>query len=499
MFLRAGILSLVLLLASRVLGLLRETAQAAAFGASSLGDLAVLMFTLPDLLASIFLSGALSYVLLPAWAKCTGVEIDMLQRRLAGVLFAGAAIIFVVFAVLGGPLGALLAASAVQAGEPVRLALLLGAAALALALLAALWTTRLQHERDFVGMYGANLVVNAVLVFALFFIAARADFTRASGQFSSKTLWWLGAALLAAGALRLLWLHLRLPKRAVAGGPLSPTVTPPALPPRALWLWAGLSAGLPLVLVLVARSVAAGSAAGALASFNYAWKLVELPLVLAVQLVASLALPALAQALTRSARTEAASLALLLAWALACAALAALLGFAQPLAQLLYGYGRMDAAGLARVAQWAALGAWSLPAQAVLAVLTTLLASEQRMKPVALLYALAAGVVLVAALVLPLDGRSAMLWLSGVLSAIAVATAVLAQRFWQGAWPWRAMLAPLAVAVGAGYAARQVMWSNLPLAGVFCAGAAILVVASAYATSPQLQAALRRKRTRTHD
>jgi putative peptidoglycan lipid II flippase len=41
----------------------------------------------------------------------------------------------------------------------------LGWSALALpaALLAALWATRLQHERDFVGMYGANLVVNGVL------------------------------------------------------------------------------------------------------------------------------------------------------------------------------------------------------------------------------------------------------------------------------------------------------------------------------------------------
>ena len=57
MFVRAGLVSLLLLLASRVLGLLRETAQAAAFGNSALGDVAVLMFTLPDLVANIFVGG----------------------------------------------------------------------------------------------------------------------------------------------------------------------------------------------------------------------------------------------------------------------------------------------------------------------------------------------------------------------------------------------------------------------------------------------------------
>ena len=40
MFLRAGLLSLSLLLASRLLGLARESVQAAAFGATGLGDVA---------------------------------------------------------------------------------------------------------------------------------------------------------------------------------------------------------------------------------------------------------------------------------------------------------------------------------------------------------------------------------------------------------------------------------------------------------------------------
>ena len=69
MFLKAGALSLALLLASRLLGLARESAQAAAFGTSGLGDVAVLMLTLPDWLAGLLASGALAYVLLPHWAR----------------------------------------------------------------------------------------------------------------------------------------------------------------------------------------------------------------------------------------------------------------------------------------------------------------------------------------------------------------------------------------------------------------------------------------------
>jgi putative peptidoglycan lipid II flippase len=69
MFLRAGLVSLALLLASRVLGLLRESVQAATLGATGQGDVAILMLTLPDLLTGILAAGALSYVLLPLWAR----------------------------------------------------------------------------------------------------------------------------------------------------------------------------------------------------------------------------------------------------------------------------------------------------------------------------------------------------------------------------------------------------------------------------------------------
>ncbi|RYY95353.1 MAG: hypothetical protein EOO24_23015 [Comamonadaceae bacterium] len=83
MFLRAGVLSLALLLASRLLGVVRESALAAAFGSGGLADVAVLMLTLPDWVASVMASGALAYVLLPAWSQQQPGQVSALQRRVA--------------------------------------------------------------------------------------------------------------------------------------------------------------------------------------------------------------------------------------------------------------------------------------------------------------------------------------------------------------------------------------------------------------------------------
>ena len=180
------------------------------------------------------------------------------------------------------------------------------------ALLAALWVTRLQHERDFVGMYAANLVVNAVLVASLLALAALPGAIAADGAVVVPA---MGLALLAAVLLRLGWLFWRLPAPATAGASPRPGRSGPAL---SLWVWAMLSSGLPLALPFVARSLASASGEGALATFNYAWKLVELPLVLAIQLAASLAFPVITRAFAGEGDPAAAvRRAFALAWLLA--------------------------------------------------------------------------------------------------------------------------------------------------------------------------------------
>lgn len=488
MFLKAGALSLALLLASRVLGLARESALAGAFGASGLADVAVLMLTLPDWVAGVLASGALAYVLVPAWAGRPRAQVAATQRLVALRLVAGAALLALLLALWREPALAWLAGGLpAQWRAAGNAALLWSALALPWALLAAVWATRLQHEQDFTGMYAANLVVNGVLIAAIALAAVAA---------SDSAIQWLGAGLLAAMLVRLAWLHWRIP--AAAGDAAAVPAPAAALPRVNLWLWAALSAGLPLALPFAARSIASQSGPGALATFNYAWKLVELPLLLAIQLVATLALPAIAKAFAAedpAAARRAVRSAFALAWALACGAAAALLVGAPALASLLFGWGRMDGTAIARVAQWGAIGAWGLLPQALIAVALAVLAGRGRMKPAVLAFGLGLALLLAAGGWGFTGGARLMALLNALFGLVAIATiaALGAQvRSWL---PWRAMAISLgglvaiaAISFGASSAAAWGLWTGLGAAAV----SGLLVVGATWWGSIDLRSALAR-------
>lgn len=440
MLLKAGALSLALLLASRLLGLLRESALAATFGTSALADVAVLMLTLPDWLAGMLASGALAYVLLPAWAGRQPQEVAASQRRVAQVLAGAGAVLALLLLLLREDAVGWFAGGLPPAVRPdAAQALAWSALALPAALLAALWTTRLQHERDFLGMYSASIVVNLVLLVAIVLAAW--------GTAGVAAVAWLGCGLLAAMLLRLAWLHWRQAPVPPAAGP----VPAAPLPPWNRWLWAILAAALPLALPFAARSLASPAGEGALATFNYAWKLVELPLVLAIQLVASLAFPAIATALSGASADAASPAARLpvrtafaLAFALACACAAGLLAGAPALAQLLFGWGRMEPESLLRIAQWARTGAWGLLPQAVIAVALTVLAAQGRMKAAVLAYSLALAVFLALGASGVHEGGALMATLNFVLAALALAMVAAMGREAKRWLPWRVLAAALA-------------------------------------------------------
>lgn len=432
MFLRAGVLSLALLLASRVLGLVRESAQAAAFGASGMGDLAVLMLTLPDWLTGVLAAGALAYVLLPAWAHEESARIAASERRVARLLLAGGVLLAALMLLARHPIASWLAAGLpADLRGPAGLGLAWSAVAVPLALLAALWVTRLQHERDFVGMYAANLVVNVFLIGALW-VAAKAFRAPAA----DVTV--LGVGLVLAMLARLAWLHWRKRPFRGAGTPADEA----ALPAASVWLWAAAAAGLPLALPFAARSLASHEAPGALATFNYAWKLVELPLVLAIQLVGTLALGPISQALRGAATPQDAAAPMrrgfALAWTLACACTAGLLLAAPAVAQLLFGWGRMQQGALADVAQWGRIGGWSLLPQALVAIALAALAAQQRLRVAVLAHG---GALLVLLLAAPRQGAVLMVWLDCLWAAIALVLLYALGPDLRRWLPWRALAA----------------------------------------------------------
>ncbi|MGY8903044.1 MAG: lipid II flippase MurJ [Burkholderiales bacterium] len=508
MFVKAAAVSLTLLLLSRLLGLLRESVMAGAFGTSGLADVVVLMFALPDWFAGLLASGALAFVLLPSWAAQTRQQVASSQRLVARGLLGGGLLLALAWLLAALWQPALLLRLLVPGLPPGLLsfggqALMWSALAVPLALLAALWSTRLQHERDFTGMYAASLVVNLVLIGTLVFVAASLLQTR-----------WLvlvlGLGLLLAMLLRLVWMVLRLRnQQRLLGAMESTTPVPTArLPGPAIWLWAALSAGLPLTLPFVARSLASQQGEGALAMFNYAWKLVELPLVLAIQLVATLAFPGIVKALdgkTPQLPDAAASTvrgAMALAWGLACACACALLVAAPAIAQLLFGWGKMTPDALASIAQWGRAGAWGLLPQALIAVALTVLAAQARMRAAVAAYALALLALLALGAAGVSQGDRLMVWLNVLYVLVALVCVLAARRGWlhppsrdRGLWA-RALLPPVALLLIVDGLARLGAFAglekNLWLGFAAGAAAATAVLASSLLASPDVRAALRR-------
>ncbi|MES2508716.1 MAG: lipid II flippase MurJ [Pseudomonadota bacterium] len=488
MYLRAGVFSLGLLLLSRVLGLARESVQAAAFGSTGLGDVVIVMFTLPDLLVGILVSGALAYVLLPHWAQQDAAAQNASQKKVAIFLLVAGAVLGLGIWLLRDLLAHALAPGLSDNMKAMSAASLgWSALVLPLAMLAALWTTRLQHERDFVGMYAGNLVVNVILIAGLLEVA----WVGQAGAIAA-----LGLFLVFAMFLRMGWLGWRLwlgSARLEAVEAPVVAASPSPLPRARIWIWAGLSSGLLLLLPLAGRSIASQGGEGALASFNYAWKLVELPLVLAVQLVASLAFPAI----TRTAegtpeRDNALSVAFSLAWALACAAIAIVATFSLPLAGLLFGWGRMGQDHLEVIARWSAVGIWSLLPQALIAVMLTVMAISQRMHVAVWAYVagLAAllGFGLVAVPGVGADRGIQVMWvLNGVLAGVAVVLMVDGRRALARAFPWRSCLVSLAVAALLVSLKPLLSGRSLQFTMMACCVYGLLVLGAAVVASPQLR------------
>ena len=97
------------MLLSRLLGLARESVQAAAFGSSGMADVVIVMFALPHLLVGIFLSGALAYVLLPHWAGQSVAKQNVSQKKVAHKLLASGLLLSLVIWCLQDPLAQALA------------------------------------------------------------------------------------------------------------------------------------------------------------------------------------------------------------------------------------------------------------------------------------------------------------------------------------------------------------------------------------------------------
>jgi hypothetical protein len=154
----------------------------------------------------------------------------------------------------------------------------------------------------------------------------------------------------------------------------------------------------------------------------------------------------------------------------------------------------MDAGALARIAEWGAVGAWSLLPQALIAVALTVLAAQRRMKAAVGAYAVALGVLLAIGLWARPDGALLMWALDAVFAGVAAAAlGALGPRVKE--WlPLRSMAISLAcLTVVAVLAVKLPFDAFAPWPGLFAAvGAGLAVMAASWWGSVDLRTALAR-------
>jgi putative peptidoglycan lipid II flippase len=352
-----------MLLLGRVSGLFRELELARAFGISRQADIAVVLLTLPDLLVNLLLSGGLSSALVPRFKQLPVDAREALFRQvslLSALAFALAGVVLFLYpkAVFGlmapGVAGlSALAGSGVVAGV-----------ALALPLTALSGVTA-----AYLNAHGRYLIAGAgTLLFNLCVIAVLVLHAR-----GANTLVSLAFAIGAGATLRLVTQVAVLPRSTWHSLSLGPLADRIMLQAFAAGVFASAMALIPQVVVRAAASLL-GS--GAVASFNYAQKLVELPVGILITTISTVALTKLS-GLIAEKREDAVRLELFKDLRMACllGVLVVVLGlaFAEPVVSLLFGRGQMDPAALARVTALTRVALLGIPFVAISSLMIAVL------------------------------------------------------------------------------------------------------------------------------
>ncbi len=356
----------IALLAGRLSGLWREIELAAAFGLTLEADLAVLLLTLPDLMVNLLLSGGLGAALVPRFRALEPTQSALLLRRAMAVCFVTFATIALVVGFWPKGVLGLLAPGigAPSLASLPSLAILAVAAAIPLTALAGVSSAWLNAKQKYL-VAGIGTLIFNLCVLAFLWI-------------SGPALAALGAGIVAGAALRLASQLGAMPGSAWRSGPTQP------LPDDQLlrdFFAATLSASLMLLVPVFVRALASTLGGGSIAAFNYALKLVELPVAILLGSIATVALTTLSEQMSIGNLAEAQAAAqrhIQRGVLLAVAVVGIGAGFATPLVHLVLARGAMDAEALDTVASLLRIALLGTPALAVSGIAVAWLNAARR-------------------------------------------------------------------------------------------------------------------------
>lgn len=453
--LRVFSLSLLLLAASRLLGLVRDVVVATQFGLTGHADAALVVLSFPDLAVSLLWGAAVPAVMVPRMAGRSLPHIageGARWSRLAALLFAVVGVLVwwqqgrIVHALAPGlsNVDARLAAQAL--GWSALIALPAGAVVM-------VSNAMLQAQSRLQWQYTGQVVFNLGLIGGLI-VAAQ------TGHF-----FWVALGVVAAALARLALM--RQVSRTGIARPAEPGRTlPDGQSLRALGL-ALAASGLTVFYTLAARALMSDAGPGQLGVFQYAQRVGELPLHTVFAVASALALARLSAAEGRgdsaTAQQETRQWLRAMLWLSALIALAGMVA-APGIIRLLFGWGRMTPDAQQQVAdamRWILL---LLPLQAAQLVLATRLNSHRRIADQVLGYGAGLAALAAAGILLPVsDWRGLAAYGAAWLVAVLVLWWRLARHQADAQWRNAGVLLAALLVLGASGAALHAVALPWPL------------------------------------
>lgn len=335
------------MLLGRFSGFAREAVLASSLGVSSSGDVAVLMLSIPDLLVNILVGGGLAAALIPEFSERTSrpARVLLFQSLLVFVaVFAFVALVLM----LNAETLVMLVAPGFEREQASLAAYGLGVVVwlIPLTVASGVIAAYLNAHNHFVLVALGTLILNMVIILGLLI-----------GRYADNMLTILSVFILLGGGVRLILQYLHSCK--IEGGP-APAVKPWLLDRKIIvsYLQVAGAGSLLLCFPVIARAFASSLGEGGVAQISYAVKLVELPLAVAVTFLSVVFFPRMSKAFVedQGLYIELATWGCRITIFLSLIATASFIPIAEPVVQLVYGYGAMDALAVKNVAELFAIG-----------------------------------------------------------------------------------------------------------------------------------------------
>ena len=349
------------LILGRFAGFLREALVAKKFGLSADADIVILMLTVPDLLINILIGGALGVALIPEFAKKPEQSRKLLYQAVL-VLGSIMACLALLISLIPAPLVSFLAPG-FSGNVLERASYALGWVIwlIPLTVLSGLLVAYLHAQNRFGIAALGTAIINMTVVIGIWVSLYYEEV---------QILEWIAFCVLLGGGLRLFSQAMAVRVAWSPVGSFTPLYVNKELVKN--FFQATLSGSLLLFSPVVARAFASFSGDGGLALFNYASRLVEFPLAIAITFVTAVIFPRLARSyLIRSCfHKDLIVYGLKIIIVLACVALAALVGGHDAYVRAAFDYGGLAEGDIVQLSKLTVIGLLGLPLQGVVGFIT---------------------------------------------------------------------------------------------------------------------------------